>query len=111
MSVGPMGGVSNSAAGTSLAQTKGSDVQRNQQDTGVQQRRVFGETRADAAAGVGETDGQDHETAERDADGRRILEKPARPKPGDEPADETPDDAPRSKDLSGLSGNQLDLSG
>ncbi len=111
MSVGPTGGVSNSAAGTSLAQTKGSDVQRNQQDSSVQQRRVFGETRADAAAGIGETDGQDHETSERDADGRRILEKPAQAKPGDAAADETADAAPRSKDVSGQSGNQLDLSG
>ena len=111
MSVGPTGGVSNSAAGASLAQTKGSDVQRNQQDSSVQQRRVFGETRANSAAGIGETDGEDHETADRDADGRRILEKPVRAKPGDAPADATDAAEPQSKDLSGQSGNQLDLSG
>jgi hypothetical protein len=106
-----MGGVNTSAAGTSLAQTKGSDVQRNQQDSSAQQRRVFGDTHADAAAGVGETDGEDHETADRDADGRRVLERPARAKAGDAAADETVEDAPRIKDLSGQSGNQLDLSG
>ena len=31
---------------------------------------------AAAAAGVGEPDGEDHETAERDADGRRPWEDP-----------------------------------
>ena len=33
--------------------------------------------KAEAAAGVGEPDGEDHETAERDADGRRPWEESA----------------------------------
>jgi hypothetical protein len=106
-----MGGVSNSAAGASLAQTKGSDIQRGQQDSSVQQRLVFSETRADSAAGIGETDGQDHETADRDADGRRIWEKASKAKQGDPATDDAAEIAQRSKDLSGQSGGQLDLSG
>jgi hypothetical protein len=106
-----MGGVSNSAAGTSLAQTKGSDIQRGQQDSSVQQRRVFGEVRADSAAGIGETDGQDHQTADRDADGRRIWEKPTKAQAGGAAADDAAEIAQPSKDPNGQSGGQLDLSG
>ena len=110
MSVGPLGGVANSAAGAPLAQTKGSELQRSQQDNDVQQRQAFGEQRADSAAGIGEADGQDHETADRDADGRRILEKrPGRKQPGTS-ADEGAEPPP-AKDVTGESGNQLDLSG
>ena len=35
--------------------------------------------KAEAAAGVGEPDGEDHETAERDADGRRPWEDQPEP--------------------------------
>ena len=109
-SVGPLGGVNVSAAGAPLAQTKGSDVERASQDVGAQHRNAVYERKAEAAAGIGETDGEDHQTAERDANGRRILERVARrrsPQPtGDEPADSR-----GSKDVTGQSGNQLDLSG
>jgi len=108
MSVGPLGGLAQSAAGSPLAQTKGSDIERTQQDTTTQQRRVQSEAKAEDAAGIGQTDGEDHEAAERDADGRRIWEKTGREKqPGDcsEPCDRA------SKDASGQSGNLLDLSG
>jgi hypothetical protein len=110
MSVGPLGGIANGAAGAPLAQTKGSELERGQQDSGVQQRQAFGDQRADSAAGIGEADGQDHETAERDADGRRILEK----RPGHKPQEPATDEAaepPPAKDVTGQSGNQLDLSG
>ena len=116
MSIGPLGGLMGSVAGTSLAQTKGSEVERAQQDQGAQQRQVKNETRAEAAAGIGETDGQDHETGERDADGRRLWERrgAARSKP-DAPPDaaaagvDTP--PPRPADPTGQSGSQLDLTG
>ena len=70
MSVGPLGGVAGSVAGSPLAQTKGSEP-NGPSKTPVQQRRVETDRRAEAAAGIGETDGEDHETDERDADGRR----------------------------------------
>ena len=111
MSVGPTGGVSASLAGVPLAQTQGSETERARQDTGAQQRRVESDQKAESAAGIGETDGEDHETAERDADGRRFWEPPPE---GSQP-EGTDDDAgppPRqSKDAAGLSGNLLDLSG
>ena len=111
MSMGPLGGVAGSGVGSPLAQTTGSDVERAQQDVGNQQRRVSSDQKAENAAGIGETDGEDHETAERDADGRRLWEEPAKAA-GDE-SEEQPDAEKQrqSKDATGLSGNLLDLTG
>jgi hypothetical protein len=67
---------------------------------------VYHERKAEAAAGVGEPDGEDHETDERGADGRRSWE--------DRPISEGTDvsqDASRSVDPSRQSGNLLDLDG
>jgi hypothetical protein len=111
MSVGPLGGIAGSAAGTSLAQSKGSDVERSQQDAASQTRRTQSNQKAESASGIGETDGEDHQTADRDADGRRLWEAP--PEAGaDETSDQNdhPEQAP-AKDTSGQRGNLLDLSG
>ena len=111
MSVGPLGGIAGSAAGSPLAQTKGSDVERAGQDASNQQRRIQNEQKAESAAGIGETDGEDHETAERDADGRL----PWRQSPAAKETGETGDDSdagpPQGKDASGQSGTRLDLTG
>jgi len=107
MSVGPLGSAAVSIAGSPLAQAHGSEAQRAQQDSSAQQRRVRSEQKAESAAGIGETNGEDHEAAERDADGRRPWEAPS-----DKPQAEQPvADPPVSKDASGQSGNLLDLSG
>jgi hypothetical protein len=108
MSVGPLSGINVSAAGSPLAQIKSSDVERVSQDTAAQSRNVVYEKKAEAAAGVGETDGEDHQTDERDADGRRPWEfSPTKQKnPGEEAANQ-----PQSRDVSGESGNLLDLTG
>ena len=49
-------------------------MERAQEEVGAERRQVYHEQEAEAAAGVGEPDGEDHETAERDADGRRPWE-------------------------------------
>ncbi len=110
MSVVPMGGLLASAAGTSLAQSKGSDATRAQQDTAAQERRVQTDQKAESAAGIGQTDGEDHATGERDADGRRLWEQ----MPGgrqNEPGDENGTGPHGCKDPTGQSGSLLDLSG
>ena len=107
MSVGPLGGIAGSAAGSPLAQTKGSDVERAAQDAGNQQRQVQNQQKADSAAGIGETDGEDHETAERDADGRLPWRQSAAAKQ----AEQSGDEQPPSKDALGQRGTQLDLTG
>jgi hypothetical protein len=92
-----------------LAQTAGTEVERTQQEVRNQERRTSNDLRAENAAGIGEADGEDHETAERDADGRRLWEEPAGPKTP-APADQPPP-SPQSKDASGQRGSLLDLTG
>ncbi len=109
MSIGPMNAIAASVAGTPLAQTRGPDVERAGQDLGVQQHAVQGELTAESASGVGETDGEEHQTGERDADGRlpwkiQVADKET----GD---DEDVPAGPPAKDPAGQSGNLLDLSG
>jgi hypothetical protein len=108
MSIGPMGGLAGSAAGSPLAQTSGSEVERAEQDAVGQKRRTQMDQKAENAAGIGETNGEDHETEERDADGRRLWEESP---PTNQPPDAPDADARASKDASGQRGNLLDLSG
>lgn len=110
MSVGPLVSLAASVAGTPLAQTKGSEIERTQQEANAQQRRVSGEKKAENAAGIGETDGENHEAAERDADGRRLWEEQGdRQQPPQKESDQQ--NARMSKDTTGQAGTQLDLCG
>jgi len=105
MSIGPLD-IAASVAGTPLSLKKGSAVERLQREVGAQQRKVYHNEKAEAASGVGEPDGENHETAERGSDGRRPL--------GNTPEREEIEvsrDAPQSKDPSQQSGNLLDLTG
>jgi len=111
MSIGPMG-MMGSLAGGQLAQTKGSDTDRVQQETAAQSRETKTAEKAELAAGIGQTT-EDAETSDRDADGRRLWE------PGDEPdeqatadgANGAADEMPKAKDPAGDCGVNLDLSG
>jgi hypothetical protein len=106
MSIGSLGGILGSAAGTPLAQAKGSDVDRAGQEATAQARAAAADKAAENAAGIGET-AEDQQASERDADGRRLWETDERKK-----QEEAAQQPPRqSKDASGQSGNGLDLSG
>lgn len=109
MSIGPLS-FAGSAAATPLAQSKGSDVDRAEQETAAQQREFQHDLKAEEAAGIGQTDGEEHETEDRDADGRRLWELPAKKAVGKTEA-ENADDANGSRDATGECGNQLDLTG
>jgi hypothetical protein len=105
MSIGPLGTVVG-AAGSPLAQMKGAETGRLQEEVGAQGRRVYHGRKAEAAENVGQPDGEDHETAQRDADGRRPWE--------DQPEPENDAHSPvarQSKDPSEQCGNLLDLTG
>lgn len=104
-------GLAGSAAGAPLSQAKGSEVARAAQDVRNRERRVEQDTKAADAAGIGQADGEDHETSERDADGRRLFE--GQPTPGitETPPPDPEADPPRGRDATGMSGTQLDLSG
>ncbi len=127
MSIGPLGFFSvlaatspqTSALAAPLAQTQGSDVDRTAQDVAEQARETDADTKAETAAGVGQTDGEEHSANDRDADGRRLWERPLETV-DDAGADEESDGASEadgttaehtSKDATGESGNQLDLMG
>ena len=111
MSVGGMGGVLGGAAGSPLSQTKGSEAERTANETAAQKGRQVNDAKADAASGIGETDGEGHESHERDADGRRLWERP--PTEGEEAKDNPGESSTerQSKDATGDAGGQLDLTG
>jgi hypothetical protein len=106
MSVGPLGGVFGSAAGT--PQARGSEAERAQRDVAAHERLVQADLQAERAAGIGQTE-QDEETSERDADGRRPWEIKQQIAIGDP---DTSSETPRqSKDPTGAAGTKLDLVG
>lgn len=111
--MGPLGMASSVAGG--LPQVGNADAERVQKQAADQARQAQTDQKAEAAAGVGETE-QDQETSDRDADGRRLWEGSQRDDDsGDETSADTNPDAtgsrPRSKDPTGMSGGNLDLSG
>jgi hypothetical protein len=98
MSIGPTSGIVGSAAGSPLAQTRGSETERASHDTSGQQRQVDSNQDAENAAGIGQT-AEDQQASDRDADGRRIWEvdgqeetpetEPTGPPTDQKPSDET----------------------
>ncbi len=109
MSIGLISSIASSVAGTSLAQTRGSEIDRGQQENSAHELRAKSDLNAETAAGVGQTDGDNHQTADRDADGRRLWEFTRRL--GDRDAGAEESGAAQMKDPTGQCGNELDLSG
>ncbi len=110
MSMGALGGIVGSAAGAPLSQTAGSETERAQKDSAAQHRQIDANQKAEQAAGIGQTE-QDQESSDRDADGRRLWEGPAN-SAKDAKNEEAPDALLRqSKDATGQSGTQLDVTG
>ncbi len=106
MSVGPTPGmVTASLAGAPLAEKNSGAAEKTTQEGATRQRKVESVERAEKAEGIGETDGSEHQSEERDADGRRPWERMGRPKGQDEEKKQ------HTKDPTGQSGNLLDLSG
>ncbi len=108
MNVGVTTGALGSAAGAPLSQTKGSEAERAQKDAGARERLVDGQNRSEKASGIGTTD-EDQQTDERDADGRRLWETQGKKKAADGEGES--EQERRAKDPTGMSGNELDLTG
>lgn len=106
MSIGSFGGVTGSAAGVPLSSTQGSETERLQKDAAAQTRQIDHEKHAEQTAGIGHAE-EDQEASERDADGRRLWERP-RPESGDVSEETT---NRQSKDSRGIAGNSIDLTG
>lgn len=107
MTMVPLSGLVGSAAGVPLSQSKGNEPERAQKDQLRQARELDAAQTAENAAGIGQTE-QDQESSERDADGRRLWERPANGKP---PMADSPHELRQSKDATGQAGNNLDLTG
>jgi hypothetical protein len=106
-----MSSILSTPAGLQQSQA-GSETQRARQDAANQARQTQNDRHATDAAGIAETDGQSHESHDRDADGRRAWEfggKSARSAGAVE--SETTQTPAQAKDPTGQAGNQLDLSG
>ncbi len=96
MNVGPMGSIG-----------------RAQQEAADRARESQSDKKAEQASGIGEAQ-HDEGAGDRDADGRRIWEEVAEKKPSesDESDSSAPaGESPQSKDPSGQSGKNIDLSG
>jgi len=110
MTMAPLGGIVTSAAGAPLSQAAGSETERAQKDALHQQRQTDSGQQAEAAAGIGQTD-EDQQSSERDADGRRLWEAPGKPEKKAAKEEPLATVVRQSKDASGQSGSQLDLTG
>lgn len=108
MSIGSLGVLGSVSTGQ-LQQTRGAESDRAIQDAQTQAREVDAARQAEAAEGIGQMS-EDEKTSDRDADGRRLWERPERRKSNDEP-EPLPDNLPRSIDPTGESGGNVDLSG
>jgi hypothetical protein len=97
---------------TGQLQMRGADADRLSHDAASHVRAEQASQQAENAAGIGEM-AQEGATSERDADGRRLWEKQRREaRPRD--TESEPEGAPAmicSRDATGESGTQLDLSG
>ena len=106
MNIANIGGLAG-AAGTQLAQAKAAESERAR-DANQQDRVRAGQDRAESAAGLGAAE-EDQGVSDRDADGRRLWEEPARKKTKGKETPPPPIEAPA--DPKGECGTQLDLTG
>jgi len=110
MTMLPLSGIVSSAAGAPLSQTAGSETERAQKESQSQGRQVDAQQMAERASGIGQTN-EDQESSERDADGRRPWEFPARRGNAENEGEPVASAGRQSKDTTGECGNQLDLTG
>lgn len=110
MSIGSLG-MLGSIATSPLAQSKGSEIDRTKSEVANRAREAEAERLSEVASGVGET-GEEKEAGDRDADGRRFWETPLdgqRSTMGESASANA--SILQSKDASGQSGRNVDLSG
>jgi hypothetical protein len=91
---------------------KTADVDKAQRESADAVRQADAESRAESAAGIGQTE-EESQAGDRDADGRRLWERPAENKGGPSPdaSEETQPESPIAKDPTGECGQSLDITG
>jgi hypothetical protein len=83
MSMGPLGGILGSAAGSPLSQTKGATTERAARDSVAKETADQLDLHAEKSAGIGTTEAES-EASDRDADGRQAWEWHEKKKPAEE---------------------------
>jgi len=109
MSVGPSLNILASVAGTPLAQTNGSEIDRTRRQTDAFKIQLHQESKADSAAEVAASDGEGTSVTERDADGRQAWEVPVRTIKFKSTTSQSR--RPMAYDPANDSGTELDLTG
>src|SRR5262245_7976966 len=105
MNIGSLG-IVGALASTPQSQ-RAAEADKTQQAATEQTRAADASERAELAAGIGQT-AEDSEAADRDADGRRLWERPpAKEQPAS--GTQSPPPAVIAKDATGACGNKLDL--
>lgn len=104
-SLGIIGGLASTSVSQRVAETD-----KSQQTASEQSRAADASERAELAAGIGQTE-QDSEAADRDADGRRLWERPLEKKAKGAEAPPLATGGALGKDPSGACGGELDLVG
>ncbi|QDT69636.1 hypothetical protein MalM25_25750 [Planctomycetes bacterium MalM25] len=104
MSMGPLGGIVGSVAGSPLSQTKGTSEERSAREAAAQDKADELDLRAEKSSGVGQAEG-DSEASDRDADGRRLWERTDEPEKASEEEQAPAEAAPPPGD----DDNRLDL--
>jgi hypothetical protein len=108
MSIGSLG-VIGSLTATPLPQ-KTAETDKTVREATDEARETEAARAAEAASGIGQTE-EDSQAAERDADGRRLWERSAKPPAGEAKPEAPADSQPLAKDPSGEAGGAVDLLG
>jgi len=109
MSIGSLG-IVGSLAGTALTQ-KAAEVDKTHRDAADAARQTDAAQRAESAEGIGQTE-EESQAGERDADGRRMWERPTKKSPEAEAVEAASTAATAvAKDPEGTSGGIVDLMG
>jgi hypothetical protein len=110
MNVNPVAAsIAGAAASQQQAQAT-SETQQAQRESAGQERKAVTDLKAEMAAGIGQTDGEDHASSDRDADGRQVWQQlPHDVNEGSKKKAASAHHARDARDASGTKGNTLDL--
>lgn len=109
MSIGSLGIIGGISAAPQAQ--RNASVDRASTESTRQQNAAANDLAAAEVAGIGKTDGEDHATGERDADGRLDWQRHGKQPEAKLTEDDDASEPIKSRDITGDSGGTLDLQG